>query len=164
MSSPCCSAKTANKPVQTSSNQFKPVQTSLTKQVPGAKSLLPLNILRFKARTSWNAWFTQAENFYYLPQDCTTFVWKSAGKPQCDRYEFRPSKGQIKPKADWRAIGSPKNGWKNLFCLHFCFSQQTNKNIRSFLGIGRIYGATILLSVLSFWPLHTNVLTNLSTG
>ena len=39
-------------------------------------------------------------------------------------------KGQIKPKADLRAVGSPKKGTNkpmNLFSLLFCFSQQTNQ-------------------------------------
>jgi hypothetical protein len=39
-------------------------------------------------------------------------------------------KGQIKPKADWRAVDSHKNQRTNLFCWLFCFSQQT-KQIRS---------------------------------
>ena len=41
-------------------------------------------------------------------------------------------KDQIKPKADWHAIDSPKNVQINLFCLLFCFSQQT-KQIHSFV-------------------------------
>ena len=56
-------------------------------------------------------------------------------------------KGQIKPKADCRAIDSHKK-WINEFVLFaFLLSQQT-KQIHSFV-FGRIYSAPILLSVLS---------------
>ena len=40
-------------------------------------------------------------------------------------------KGQVKPKADWRAVDSHKKQ-TNLFCLLFCFSQKT-KQIHSFI-------------------------------
>ena len=50
-------------------------------------------------------------------------------------------KGQIKPKADWRAVDSPKNQTNE-----FVFHSKQNKFIHSFFG--RIYDAPKLLSVL----------------
>ena len=38
-----------------------------------------------------------------------------------------PSKGHIKPKADWRTVDSLKKRRTNLFSLFFCFSRQTKQ-------------------------------------
>jgi hypothetical protein len=54
------------------------------------------------------------------------------------------TKGQIKPKADFRAIDSPKKLMNKFFLFLFCFQI---KFVCSFLG--RIYKASILLSVLT---------------
>ena len=54
-------------------------------------------------------------------------------------------KGQIKPKADWHAVDSPKKR-PNEFTL-FAFLLLTANKTNSF--VGRVYGAPKLLSVLS---------------
>ena len=42
---------------------------------------------------------------------------------------FDPTKGQIKPKADWCAIDSPRKRTNEfVFCVFFCFSRQKTKN------------------------------------
>ena len=38
------------------------------------------------------------------------------------------TKGQIKPKGDWRALDSPKKRTKNLFCLTSCFTKANKTN------------------------------------
>ena len=55
-------------------------------------------------------------------------------------------KGQIKPKADWRAIDSPKKQTNKQICF-VCFFAFHNKQNKLFLG--RIYGIPKLFSVLS---------------
>ena len=54
---------------------------------------------------------------------------------------------QIKPKADWRTVDSPKNRTNKFGLFVFCFSWQTKPIFCSIFG--RIYGAPNLLSVLS---------------
>ena len=54
-------------------------------------------------------------------------------------------KGQIKPKADWRDIDSPKK--RICFVCFFAFHSKKKKSVPLFFG--RIYGAPKLLSVLS---------------
>ena len=53
--------------------------------------------------------------------------------------DWKPAKGQIKPKADWHAVDSPKK-WKNEFVLFTVKSKQT-KFLSSFFG--RIYSTPI---------------------
>ena len=60
---------------------------------------------------------------------------------------IKVSKGQIKPKADWCAVDSPKKPTKDFFSL-FCFSQQKNQ-IRSFIFWENLRRTNLLLSVLS---------------
>ena len=58
------------------------------------------------------------------------------------------TKGQIKPKADWHAIDSPKKQTNKIhFVCFFAFLSKQNKFVRLFFG--RIYGKPILLLVLS---------------
>ena len=58
------------------------------------------------------------------------------------------TKGQIKPKADWRAVDSPKKQTNEfvLFAFLLFMANKTNFFVRFF---GRIYGAPNLLLVLS---------------
>ena len=62
---------------------------------------------------------------------------------------FELAKDQIKLKADWSAIDSPKQR-TNKFVLFafFAFHSKQSKFVRSFI-FGRIFGAPKLLSVLS---------------
>ena len=61
------------------------------------------------------------------------------------------SKGQIKPKADWRAIEQKKKG-TNEFSVFAVKSKKPNL-IHSF--VGRIYGATICLWIYPTFSIHT---------
>ena len=57
-----------------------------------------------------------------------------------NKKNFSNAKGQIKPKADWRAVDSPKKRTNKYF--FFCCEKQKNKFVRLFFG--RICGTTIL--------------------
>ena len=60
----------------------------------------------------------------------------------------RHAKGQIKPKADWDAVDSPKKQKDKFFFLcFFTLHDKQIKFIRSFFG--RIYGSPIRFSILS---------------
>ena len=58
------------------------------------------------------------------------------------------AKGQIKPKADWLAVDSPKKG-TNKFVLFAFFAFHCKQNKFVCLFLGRISGKPKLLSLLS---------------
>ena len=74
----------------------------------------------------------------------TKFHWKFVRQSV-----VRSGKGQIKPKADWRAADSPKKRTNEQICFvcFFAFHDKQNKLVRLFFG--RIYGGPKLLMVLS---------------
>ena len=56
-------------------------------------------------------------------------------------------KGQLIPKADWRAIDSPKNERMNLFCLLFLLFTETNQ-IRAFVFWENLRLANLLFEII----------------
>ena len=70
-----------------------------------------------------------------------------------NKFDKVPSKGQIKPKADWCAVDSPKTGM-NLFCLLFCFPRQT-KQIHLFVFWENLWGVETAFGFT--WPLVVEI-------
>ena len=99
-------------------------------------SYLFLTLIPYKSGFHWNFILRTSvyTNYLFLKPEFFVLL----------QLRFLFTKGQIKPKADWCAVDSPKkrtNEGTNLFCLLFLF-------FTAFV-FGRIYSAQILLSVLS---------------